>query len=159
MGAAEYDLAVCIANRPPVPPYERMKALRPLKRGDIERVVAQTGNHWRKVFNLYAKLGFALDPAGFSSWQDYRDGLLLSAQSRQALLFDGLPRRSGCVTIVSGKTHAEKLGVMAGAAPLQDGFFRQREARLIVSPYFDYRQLSNARLARLQELVRDCRRG
>ncbi|TQV69875.1 hypothetical protein FKG94_22240 [Exilibacterium tricleocarpae] len=156
LGAPDYRLAVCIANRPPVMPFAAVTEVRPLGRGDIDGIVMQAGNHWRKIFSLYAKLGFALHDQGLACWQDYRDDFLLSAQSQQALLFSPPRPAAPGVKIVSGKTYAEDLGVLPPQACLRDGFFVSPEARLIVAPYFDYRQLSNARLAILVELVRDC---
>ena len=63
LGVQEAALQVYIANRPPLPEYEMLSKLQPMQPGDIARIAAETGNHWRKIFNVYAKLVFALKQA------------------------------------------------------------------------------------------------
>ena len=150
-------LNVYIANRPPLPEFAALGGMEPLLPGELAAVVAQTGNHWRKIFNIYAKLAFALQPmAGCTSWQQYRDSYLLQKGAGQALLFSPPPQDlAGAVHIISGRTYAASLALPDFQwMDLQwiDSDFAIGQ-QLVVCPYFDYRQLSNIKLERLLELV------
>ena len=57
-GAAKATINFYIANRPPIDDYPAMNELRGLVDGEIAHIVKHTSNHWRKVFNVYAKLLF-----------------------------------------------------------------------------------------------------
>ncbi len=153
LGDREYKLAIYIANRPPLTPYESLNRVKPLEQEEVKLIVEQTGNHWRKIFNLYAKLGFLLDSCQQASWQEYRDNHLLQAGSRQALLFSPPEPDLDCLHIVAGKQHAVQLGVFADLIWLDEYFAVHKEHRLIVCPYLDYRQLSNTRLDQLLKIV------
>ncbi len=156
LGDVGAPLCVYIANRPPLQCYESLDGLQALAEDEVAYIAAQTGNHWRKIFNCYAKLGYQLDPQGFSRWQDYRDQYLLQAGSGQALLFSP-PQPSEEVSIVMGKSYAEQLrgqGMSVQGLVWVDGVFAiSRPQRLIICPYFDYRQLTNARIVQLVSLV------
>lgn len=54
---------------------------------EIADIADETSTHWRKIFNVYAKLLFELSPEKFTCWQDLRDSLLLQAESNHCLLF------------------------------------------------------------------------
>lgn len=159
LGAAHGDINFYIANRPPIDSYPDMNELRGLAMGELTHIVKNTSNHWRKVFNVYAKLLFDWyqlqqrhDLPG--TWQEYRDLELFQSHSREALLFsspqfDQDPTR---IHIIAGKTYAANLAL----PPLLwvDAYFAiNKEYRLIVAPYPDYRQLSNERITRLIELI------
>jgi len=167
-------LKVYIANRPPLDEYQYMETIRPMYAGEIKMIADQTGNHWRKVFNVYAKFMFALDShlkkfdtARFSRWQDYRDQLLLQSGSNTALLFSKPKLNSpesgdNPVHIVMGKGYFSELGFepddIAGMRWESVGgqgndFAVWPDKKLIMCPYFDYRQLSNIKIDKLVELV------
>lgn len=161
-GDAEARLAIYIGNRPPLDDYPRLAHVKPLWPGEIAHIVANTSNHWRKAFNVYAKLLDQLNWPGVSeagSWQAYRDQRLLQAGGDAALLFS--PPDLNCsdrVHVIAGKTYAAALSL----PPLTcvDTYFAvHAESRLIVSPYLDYRQLSNARIAQLVTLIQAVRGG
>lgn len=76
-----------IRNRPPLATYQNLNSVKPLIPGEISHICQETGNHWRKIFNVYAKLLFELSANKFSSWQQLRDEQLLQAQSQHCLLF------------------------------------------------------------------------
>ena len=59
------------------PPLENFQPFRALTRSDLAQIMA-SGNHWRKIINIYAKLAFGLNSKNSPSWQDYRDEQLLS---------------------------------------------------------------------------------
>ena len=49
-------IKVYLANRPPLAEYQAIDVIDHFLEGDIEKIVTETGNHWRKIFNVYAKL-------------------------------------------------------------------------------------------------------
>ncbi len=156
IGGPDYRLAIHIGNRPPLPRFQTSNQLQSLASGELAEIVAETGNHWRKIFNLYAKLAFAMNPRGTECWQQYRDQRLLQAGSEQALLFGALEMsRADTLFLIAGKGHAERLCAPAGLVPepVDADFSILRSRQLIVTPYLDYRQLSNAKLLRLLELI------
>jgi Family of unknown function (DUF6942) len=144
---------VYITNRPPLDEYQYLAGMQPLLEGDIARIALQTGNHWRKIFNVYAKLVFALKTEGFATWQLYRDTFLLRGNSNQALLFSEPDLSQAGLHIVMGRTYAKALQLDATLIAVDADFQIDKNKRLLVVPYFDYRQLSNEKLLRLQALI------
>ena len=145
--------------------YADLDAVQPLQSGEIELINRACGNGWRKVFNVYAKLLFALDTKQFSftqlanSWQQYRDQHLLQASSNTALLFSlpVLQQATKTLHIIAGRTHAKALldaGFAAQLHWLNHEFAIDQHHRVLVCPYFDYRQLNNEKLAYLAALIR-----
>jgi hypothetical protein len=126
--------------------------------GDIATLVTAGGNHWRKILVIYAKLLQQLRPgAEPDTWQACREQHLLQAGSNTALIFTPLPAAAlnGSTThIISGKSHAEALGLKAELQWLNPHFAISTSRRIIVSPYFDYRQLPDRQIAGLAELIR-----
>lgn len=156
LGDHNYRLAVCIGNRPDLPEYQQLTGLKGLKSGDISHIVDRTGNHWRKIFNIFAKLMFQLDGLQVATWQAYRDQQLLQKGCGHALIFspiDYLTLSSDAICIVSGKSYAEQLGLLERAAPLGEGFYIDAARKIIITPYFDYRQLSNRKLDMLISII------
>jgi len=153
-GVARCRIAIYIANRPPLPCYQTLSSLTALSPLERENIVLQTSNHWRKIFNVFAKLMFALDTCGYKRWQCYRDKHLLQAHSHEALMFSP-PKMSGAnvVHVVAGKTYAAQLNIDFPLTWLDTYFAINKEQRLIVSPYLDYRQLSNQRIDYLVNLI------
>lgn len=158
-GPQSYRLAFCIANRPPIDDYPVLDQLRPLAPAEIDYIVSNTSNHWRKVFNVYAKFLFELrgDQNVVSTWQNYRDRHLLQAGSDEALLFNA-PMFSShsdeIVHVIAGKTYATALKLPFSLTWIDSYFAINVEYRVIVSPYLDYRQLSNERISILVRLVK-----
>ena len=164
-GDADAAIRVYIANRPPMAEYAGLVTLRPLHSGEIALINQACGNGWRKVFNVYAKLLFALDANQFTfaqqaaSWQQYREQHLLQAGSNAALLFSApdLTPAANAVHIIAGRTHAKALldaGLPAQLNWLNSEFAVDKHHRLFVCPYFDYRQLNNEKLIRLARLIK-----
>lgn len=58
LGSHHSSIKFYIANRPPIDDYPVMDELRGLAMGELTHIVKHTSNHWRKVFNVYAKLLF-----------------------------------------------------------------------------------------------------
>lgn len=161
-GDSQASFNVFMANRPvhPIADTEEATGIIPLKSDDIYQIGQACGNGWRKVFNVYAKLLYALDNKNWvdkqehKSWQDYRDSRLLQSGSKTALYFRA-PNRDelhNCdVNIAMGKTFANGVRFSDSLVWLDDEF--AQIPSLIVCPYFDYRQLSNAKIIRLVSLI------
>lgn len=174
LGARQADIAICIANRPMIDHYPEIDHLQLLAAGELQHIVANTSNHWRKVFNVFSKFLYQLADSRvgqFPDWQSYRDQQLLQSGSRESLLFSppsvsfdrnaadsGHPSGSlgSRVYIIAGKTYAAQLQIR-GLVWLDAFFAIHPVAPIVVSPYLDYRQLSNARIEQLVELVKDVR--
>lgn len=170
LGDEQAKINVYIANRPPLLEYEELEWMKPMIAGEIKMIADQTGNHWRKVFNVYAKFIFELGKQqneyrtkSFSSWQNYRDDLLLKSGSNTALFFTAPKLDTNAVHIVMGKGYFKELGYepdniegmsWEGIEGGWQDFAIWPEKKLIMCPYFDYRQLSNIKIEKLVELVK-----
>ena len=174
-GSDDYQVAVYIANRPPIYEYQQLSNLTALTTGEIAYIGQHCGNGWRKVFNVYAKLLYALDEQKFnfasfaSKWQQYRDDFLLQANSNTSLLFSApqlnplkqLKHNANkkAVHIIMGKTYVKSL-LNSGALDIKfiwrnNEFAINHSQRVIACPYFDYRQLSNVKIEYLAELIKE----
>ena len=164
LGEPHAQIRVYIANRPTFNFALGQNNVIALQQGEIAAVGQACGNGWRKVFNVYAKLMFALSgelaiamqPHEFVDWQAYRDQRLLQVNSNTALLFSPYQTaelQSDVFHIVMGKAYANSLNLPASLQWLDKEFAIDLSHRLIVCPYFDYRQLSNAKIIRLVELI------
>ncbi len=166
LGDPASQLSVYIGNTPNYLDLLELTNVRPLQLGDIAAIGQACGNGWRKVFNVYAKLVFALNMpslvnvAQYDNWQSYRDNHLLRAKSNTSLRFTSPDLSStGLVThgwhIVMGKTYAQSLSLPSSLRWLDKEFALDKQAKLIVCPYFDYRQLSNIKIIRLVSLIQE----
>ncbi|MEJ2043116.1 MAG: hypothetical protein P8X74_06905 [Reinekea sp.] len=156
LGDTDARLRVFIGNQPYLPQGFKLRSLVPLAPGELDLLIEENSNHWRKIFNIYAKLCFALHPNQTTSWQEYRKQHLLQAEHRHALIFSPWRKQQAqtdAITLICGKTYATNLGLLAHCDDLGDGFFIDSTERLLVTPYFDYRALSNQRLKRLTDLI------
>lgn len=176
LGDSDYDLAICIGNRPPLAAYTQLNGISAMVPGEIASIASQTGNHWRKIFNVYAKLIAQLAHDGHRTWQgvddwrQYRDQQLLQAGSNTALLFSGYPKgsshdkdsskgvRADAITIIAGKDYARQCGydieqLQPCAHEFPESFGWSVRERLIVAPYLDYRQLSDRKIAYLSRII------
>lgn len=104
----------------------------------------------RNLFDLYTLGHYKNLPA---SWQAYRDEHLLQADSNEALLFSHPEfTEDKSFHIIAGKTYAASLE-LPSLIWLDNYFAINQEYRLVVSPYPDYRQLSNLRITQLIEIL------
>lgn len=165
LGCKHYDFAVYIANQPNMSEYQCLEDVVALQKGEIDVINNACGNGWRKVFNVFAKLLYALNATEFDyskkspTWQAYRDTVLLQRNSATALLFSPpqLDIHSNVIHIICGRTYATEL-LTSGALTsdllwLDSEFAIDTSNKLIVCPYFDYRQLSNIKITRLAGLI------
>jgi len=155
LGSEHANLYFYIKNRPPTASYQELSSLKKVTIGEIAHIGNETGNHWRKIFNVYAKLMFELAPDKFTSWQSLRDEQLLQ-ETKHCLLFSK-PQLSNAqsnkVHIILGKGYAEQLGLVKECHWLNNDFAINQEQQMIISPYFDYRQLSNIKITQLSRLI------
>lgn len=146
-------------HRPPLAAYEQRENLMPAASGELDSLVTTTGNHWRKIINLYAKLMHELNPR-CDRWQTYRDRCLLRPGSGTALVFSAPDPSEHTLTLVMGQAYALHCGFTEAELPdlvsWQADFRYSPSGNVILTPYFDYRQLSNAKLESLVELVLQC---
>ncbi len=161
LGSHKFDIAVYIANTPATPEYQELTQVSALTSGEITAIGQACGNGWRKVFNVYAKLLHALPKEHFSyanltsTWQQYRDKYLLQSNSRTALLFSPpcINSENKSLHVICGRTYAKQLinngDLKAQLTWLDEEFAIDKKNRVIVCPYFDYRQLSNIKISRL----------
>ena len=169
LGCKSSLINVYIGNVPAMTEYQSLTDITPVIPGEIHAIGQALGNGWRKVFNVYAKLIFALDDKQFDfrqqadSWQQWRDNFLLQTDSNTSLRFSppqlDSPSHQRAFHIIMGRTYAKQL-VADGLlnAPLNwlnEEFAINEEHHLVVCPYFDYRQLSNVKIATLVNLIRD----
>ncbi len=159
-GDNKAQFCVYLANKPAMPEYQQLDSVMALAPGDIDRIYRHCGNGWRKIFNVYAKLLFALDKHQFSyaqhasSWQEFRDNLLLQKHSNTALLFspplfDLALQQHNTIHIIAGRTYAKQLlaeGLNAQLQWLNEEFAIDPNRKLLVTPFFDYRQLNNEKI-------------
>ena len=155
LGDSKARLAVFNANRPPLEFYQNLDFCKAIECHEIKTIADSTGNHWRKIFNCYAKLAFELDPQSFQTWQDLRDEYLLQKNSGYGLFFSPPESNQNQIKIVSGKQYWEQLNLNISVQWIDPFFAVCRQNRLIVSPYFDYRQLSNVKITQLVSLIRE----
>jgi len=163
LGNSNAKLLFYIRNRPPLSAYENLTHVKPLIADEISKICHETGNHWRKIFNVYAKLLFEMTPKQFMSWQDLRDKSLLQTQSDHCLLFStpnvsesiiSGSQSSKKIHVILGKGYAEQLGLCNDCTWLSNDFAINVHLRFIICPYFDYRQLSNIKIIQLSGLIR-----
>jgi len=175
LGDDQFNLAVYIANQPNLPEYQSLSRLTALTKGEIANIGQACGNGWRKVFNVYAKLLYALDKQYFSfstlapTWQQYRDQYLLQVKSETALIFsppDFSLLSNGAevktLHIICGRTYAKQLvnnGLDVQLIWLDEEFAIDVAKAVVVCPYFDYRQLSNHKIKRLSVMLTDVLMG
>ena len=165
LGCENFMIAVYIGNKPNMLEYQQLTCISPVTSGEIQIINQACGNGWRKVFNVYAKLLYALPKTHFSytelapTWQKYRDSYLLQQNSETALLFSPpqLTKGNEALHIICGKTYAKHLlaskQLQANFVWLDEEFAIDKAQNLVVCPYFDYRQLSNIKIEKLVSLL------
>lgn len=164
-GVPDAVIAVYVENKPPITGYQQLDSFMCLKSGEIDFINQQAGNGWRKQFNVFAKLISALNHPAYkaseiSRWQHYRDQHLLQSTGLEAYLFSvpNLTHSQFKIHLIAGRTYAKSLlnGPLTNVNLiwLDKEFAIDPKYKLIVCPFFDYRQLSNVKIDRLRELIR-----
>ncbi len=156
LGSIDAPIYIYIENTPPLPFYQQLDGMHLMQQDEIFNIAQQTGNHWRKIFNVFAKLEFERSPQSFTQWQHLRDEQLLQENAPQCLLFNGseiVAKTPNKIHIVMGKTYAAKLAVAQQCLWLNEFFAIDEKRKIIICPYFDYRQLSNLKISQLARLI------
>ena len=158
-------LFLYIQNRPPLPQFAPGCGVQPLLTGDIAAIAQQTGNHWRKVFNVLAKVLFDWIEHSFDSWQQLRDEQLLQGNDGIVMYFvDGpelLHRAQLNLTETTDACHwlvGEQNGMALSGQNLvwlNEHFAQVPGKSIWTTPYLDYRQFSNIKIEQFLALVRD----
>ena len=141
LGAARPALILYLPHRP-------NGLARLQQRPDATELVAANSNHWRKIVNLLAKMA---SPVA-EDWRHFRDECLFQ---NTALCFVPAMTDKECWHWIGGRDNLQRFaGLQHNACPLAGapGVSVDTERRLLLTPYPDYRQLSNA----LLEKVRLC---
>jgi hypothetical protein len=164
VGASLPRIILHIANRPPVDSFDAVNGEadinRPLQISEAADIIKQTGNHWRKVFSILAKISFALFDTDCKTWQEYRDTKLLTEQGFEYLCFSSLKQRNASsslatniieqtsVSVVCGFAYAETQLDFPSLIPHQvfEKLKWSEQDHCLVTPYFDWRQLNNEML-------------
>ena len=116
-------------------------------------------------FNVYAKLLFALPTGCFNfstqahSWQQFRDEMLLQTKANTALLFSSprLCQSPTSIQLIAGRTLAKSYqnqGLALQLHWLTPEFAVDLQHKVLVTPFFDYRQLNNEKIAITAKLVK-----
>ena len=162
LGDDDAHFNVYIGNRPAFDFNTDTNNIHPMLTGQISACGQACGNGWRKVFNTYAKLVYAgafsaLGVDKYHCWQDYRDQQLLQVNSGTSLIFSSpdftMSTSHSTIHIIAGRTYAHSLDLPDGFNWLDEEFAINHTYRIIICPYFDYRQLSNVKIVRLIGLI------
>ncbi len=114
---------------------------------DIPELIALNGNHWRKIFTIFAKL------CGHTSdWKRYRDHDLL--KQKEAICFGDKLLSIKARHIVAGKASWERLGLNPiDFDSLDDQQRVRKQANVFLTPYPDYRQFPNELIEQLKSFM------
>ncbi|MBD1581949.1 DUF6942 family protein [Pseudoalteromonas sp. S16_S37] len=157
-------IAIYIEHAPPMQEYKELESVQALRLGEIEMITSASGNGWRKIFNVYAKILGQLGHTdhnftNYKSWQDYRQQCLLQSHSQEALLFSvpNLHDSQYRYHVIAGRTYAKKLfrdHIFTNSLIwLDDEFAVDKTHNLVVCPFLDYRQLSNIKINKLCDIL------
>ncbi|BBN83891.1 hypothetical protein PA25_38760 [Pseudoalteromonas sp. A25] len=163
-GQASGLVAIYIEHMPPMLEYKNLELVQPLSIGETEMISLASGNGWRKIFNVYAKILGQLKHrdhnfTNYGSWQAYREQCLLQSHSQEALLFSPpkLDNPKYRFHIIAGRTYAKKLlrdHIFTNSLVWLDTEFAvDKTHNLVVCPFLDYRQLSNIKINKLCDIL------
>lgn len=146
----KYLLQLYIPHRPTMAEYENLQDIQPINNGDIDKIIIACGNHWRKIFVIFAKIASAIDDRELS-WKTYLAEHLLQDSGSERLVFcedlqflDKEP--ASVIHIFSGKYCGDTAGHIQQCSEIAPGFFQNEKGQIFITPYFDYRQFSNAKI-------------
>ncbi|WP_165855799.1 DUF6942 family protein [Marinobacter sp. JSM 1782161] len=140
LGAADPRLALYLPHRP-----NGLAQLVDDPRADT--LIAANSNHWRKIVTLLSKI---TSPAA-EDWRRFRDDALFG---QTALCFTPQLLKIDGWHWIGGKDNLQRFeGLSHDARPLDrcPGVAIDPDRRLLLTPYPDYRQLSNALVSRIRE--------
>ena len=156
LGCEQPRWVLYIANRPELDEYQD-ELYRILALGEAAEIIRQTSNHWRKVFSIMAKISFALYETQCATWQEYRDTKLLTEHGFEAISFEPFQQLSdNHLSLICGFTYAEtQIDLTQLISHHKFEKLKVSEiGKLIVTPYFDWRQLNNEMLTSLISIMK-----
>ncbi|WP_078083791.1 DUF6942 family protein [Microbulbifer mangrovi] len=115
---------------------------------DAGRLMENNSNHWRKIVTLLAKIASPQE-----EWRSFRDGELFESA---ALCFSPRLRNVRGWHWIGGKENLHRFSIEGlNAKPLIGApeVALDVEKRLLLTPYPDYRQLSNATVAEIRKAL------
>lgn len=120
-------------------------------------LVAANSNHWRKIVTLLAKIA---SPHA-DDWRRFRDESLFqqTALCFAPKLVKGTPIDASSWHWIGGRENLQRFtSLHHQAEPLTNGadVFLDRGKRLLLTPYPDYRQLSNRLVSDIRSALSDC---
>ncbi|MEH6444308.1 MAG: hypothetical protein V7784_10445 [Oceanospirillaceae bacterium] len=120
---------------------------------NVPELIGKNGNHWRKIFTIFAKL------CSEDDWKVYRDTQLL--QQEEQINFTSQISAQAAVHIFSGKQCWQRFSVGDDAlsnmrqSSCKRVFYKtnQQGMLLLYSPYFDYRQFPNTLIMEVKAII------
>lgn len=116
---------------------------------NVAEIIADNGNHWRKIFTIMAKL---VVPEG-QDWRSYRDAQLFSKSALVFQLVDVEPMLDkSCVVFIVGQSFRQALPISEQALVLgekQQAYWSADNT--LWCPYLDYRQFPNSLIAEIRQ--------
>jgi len=120
------------------------------------QLIADNGNHWRKILTIFAKL------CAVDDWRTHRDLTLL--QTQEQINFGDEIEANATIHIFAGKSCWQRfavsekmLGEMQRTACSKVFYYRSAEYGLMLyTAYFDYRQFPNSLIDEVRLLIKSC---
>ena len=112
---------------------------------DAGRLMENNTNHWRKIVTLLAKIASPQE-----EWRSFRDKVLFE---HTALCFSPRLREMPAWHWIGGKENLQRFKLEGlNTKPLADApeIALDQEKRILLTPYPDYRQLSNTTVDRIR---------
>ena len=147
IGVEQPKLVLYIQNRPPLEYFTDLNSYRSANKNEICDIIDQCGNHWRKIFSIFAKLAFATTHHECNSWQEYRDNILLTQNGHEAIIFQNKLQVFPCEAhhLICGKTFFDEFNFDENEFHnLDENEKVKHREKILQTPYFDYRQFNNA---------------
>ena len=140
---SKMNITLYLPNKPDLLEYTSKRGLSALKSGEVQSIISQTGNHWRKIFSIYAKISFGLNNQVAKTWQEFRDDILLTSKSNTKISFASKISKAD-IHIISGMACVEKFNLdMKHFKKLDTEGKILYHKNIYLTPYFDYRQFPN----------------
>lgn len=139
LGSAKPRLSIYIPHLP-----EALDACR--ASDSISTLLENNSNHWRKIVTLAAKVA-APDP----DWRRFRDQQFLQ---QVALVFSSTLEPTPGWHWIGGRENQSRFGLNQPEVPAlesTDDLFLIPDRKLLLTPYPDYRQLSNQKVAKIRQ--------
>ena len=116
-----------------------------VKAPDARRLMENNSNHWRKIVTLLAKVA-----SPHEEWRSFRDNALFE---HTALCFSPRLRELPTWHWIGGKDNVQRFNIEGlNAKPLRTApeVALDPEKQILLTPYPDYRQLSNATVSEIR---------